>query len=129
MDGALLCNKYARIRVNESISGVHGLAVSQKPKKKNGTCVKEHESSREEVQDALDPCGEPGTVGRGKRSPREPGILLSDGIHFPSRKVHPGASVGGGGRPKFSPLLLAGYRSTAGRWQKKRSNLQSDAEI
>lgn len=31
---ALLCNKYARIGVNESICGEHGLAVSQKQKKK-----------------------------------------------------------------------------------------------
>lgn len=46
---------------------------------------------------------------------KEPVILLSDRIHFPSHKVHLDVSVGGRGEgPNCSLLLLAGYRSTVG---------------
>lgn len=53
--------------------------------------------SREGVQGGWSPAESRGRSGAGKGSPREPGILLSDGIHFPSRKVHLDVSVGGGG--------------------------------
>lgn len=68
-----------------------------------------------------------------KKEPPEPEILLSDGIHFPSHKVHLHVSAGGKG-PNCSLLLLAGYRSTAGGWldnsgSRKRGDITRDYKV
>lgn len=77
----------------------------------------------------LDPCEEPRTVGR----PWEPGILLSNGIHFPSHKVHLDVSVRGrgggslvvGGTQKHSGEVAGKQREQGKRRHNPR--LQSDA--
>lgn len=88
-------------------------------------CVKEHQRSREGVQAAWIPAESRGRSGAGKGARGSPGYYYQ--TEFISRPAKFTWVSWGRERPKFSPLLLAGYRSTAGRWQKKRSNLQSDA--
>lgn len=72
---------------------------------------------------------EPARSLRRAEDSRETGILLSDAIHFPSHKVHLDVSVGGG-----VLLLLAGHRSTAGRWlensgSRERGDITRDFKV
>lgn len=69
-------------------------------------------------------------------SPREPEILLSEGIHFPSHKVHLDVGRGEAGwkGPNCSLLLLVGHRSTAGRWldisgSRERGDITPDIKV